>query len=467
MLTRVAMMPFFRRPVSRSICAGALLLIVSIVAARVSAAPPPAADHPPSAAPVDSQATAADSLAAPAAVSEPPPAPRDYLAELRAGFTREDQDYARLKTIMRVVRPLVAVAISVLILFSGVAAGMRDIAHALGHRLYARLLVFLILFTTLAGVLQLPLEWYDGYVLEHRFGLSTQTFGAWFGDQGKTALVNVVAFGVVPILALMWVAIRRWPRTWWLALALGALPLLLAGTLLQPLVVDPLFNKFTPLRDRRLAGEILALAARAGIPARNVYQVDKSAQTRKINAYVSGFGASQRIVLWDTTLEAMHDDEILFVTGHEIGHYKLGHIWKGILFTAAFGLVLLFAAQRVCAAALRRFGARWGVHAMDDVAALPLLVAAVGLLAFLSQPVVNAYSREIESQSDVYGLEITHDNDSAARAFLALARLNRSDPDPPALVKWMLYSHPPAVERVQLALHYRPWTTGTPGRYVR
>jgi len=262
------------------------------------------------------------------------------------------------------------------------------------------------------------------------------------------------------------VAIRRWPRRWWLALAVGALPLLLAGTLLQPLVVDPLFNHFTPLRDRRLAGEILALAERAGIPARNVYEVDKSAQTRKINAYVSGFGASQRIVLWDTTLEAMKDDEILFVTGHEIGHYKLGHIWKGILFTAAFGVILLFAAQRVCDAAVRRFGGRWGVRGMDDVASLPLLVGAVSLLAFLAQPVVNAYSREVESQSDVYGLEITHDNDSAARAFLTLARQNRSDPDPPALVKWVLYSHPPAVDRVRLALHYRPWATGGRTRFV-
>jgi len=457
-------LPLRRRPCSLRACAGSLVLIAMLAGTTVGAAPAPdstAASAP--AAPGDSARVAAPTVPVVRAV---PPA-RDYIAELRSGFTAEDRDYARLKTIMRVVRPLAGIAICTLFLFSGLAAALRDVAHALGHRLYARMLVFLILFTSIVGLLELPLEWYDGFVLEHRFGLSTQSLGAWLGDQGKMALVNVVAFGVVPILALVWVAIRRWPRAWWLALAVGALPLLLAGTLLQPLVVDPLFNHFTPLRDRHLAGEILAIAGRAGIPARNVYQVDKSAQTRKINAYVSGFGASQRIVLWDTTLEAMHDDEILFVTGHEIGHYKLGHIWKGILFTAAFGFILLFAAQRVCHAAVRRFGGRWGVSTMDDVASLPLLVGTVSLLAFLAQPVVNAYSREVESQSDVYGLEITHDNDSAARAFLTLARQNRSDPDPPPLVKWMLYSHPPAIERVQLALHYRPWATGAPTKFVR
>lgn len=440
---------------------------VSPCAAGVARAAVPA-DTATTAAPAETTTTTtapdtvrADTLAAAA------PATRDYLAELRDDFTAQDRAYVRLKTLMRILRPLTGILVCGLLLFSGAAAAMRDVAHGLGHRLYPRLLVFLVLFTAVAALIELPLEWYDGYVLEHRFGLSTQTFGAWLGDQGKTALVNVVVFGVIPILALVYVAFRRWPRRWWFALSIGSLPLLLAGTLLQPLVIDPLFNKFTPLRDRRLAADILALAGRAGIPARNVYEVDRSAQTRKLNAYVSGFGASQRIVIWDTTLDAMRDDEILFVTAHEMGHYRLGHVWKGVLFTAAFGVVLLFVAQRACDAALRRFGGRWGVRGMDDVASLPLLIGTVSLLAFLSQPVVNAYSRAIESQTDVYGLEMTRDNDAAARAFLTLARSNRSDPDPPPLVKWVLFSHPPAIERVRLALTYRPWSEGLPNRYAR
>lgn len=397
----------------------------------------------------------ADSAADLAVAAVPEPA-RDYVAELRAGFTPENRSYARTKTVLRIVRPLAGIGLALLILFSGLAAVLRDVAHGLGHRRYPRLLVFVILYAVATALLELPLSWFDSFALEHRYHLSNQTLAAWLGDEAKTLLVTVVTFGVVPILWLVYTAIARSPRRWWLWLATGAIPFVFAGTLLQPLVVDPLFNTFRPLGNQELAGRILSLAGRAGIPARRVYEVDKSAQTNKINAYVSGFGASQRIVLWDTTLRALRDDEILFVMGHEIGHYRLGHIWKGIAFSCVFGFVLLFLAQQLCTLALRRFGGRWGVHGMDDVASLPLLIATIALLAFAVQPLVNGYSRQVETDADVFGLEITHDNDAAARAFLALARENRSDPDPAPWVKFLLYSHPPGIERVRLATSYRP-----------
>jgi Zn-dependent protease with chaperone function len=424
------------------------------------------------AAPADSSATriavrsdsTADSLATPPA---PPAATRDYVAEMRAGFTPENRAYTRTKTMLRIVRPLASIGLALLFLFSGLAAVLRDIAHGLGHRRYPRLLVFVILYALTMALFELPLSWFDTFALEHQYGLSNQSLGAWLGDEGKSLLVEVVTFGVVPILWLVYSAIARSPRRWWLWLATGAIPLVFAGTLLQPLVVDPLFNTFKPLENRQLEGRILALAERAGIPARRVYQVDKSAQTKKINAYVSGFGASQRIVLWDNTLNAMRDDEILFVMGHEIGHYRLGHIWKGIAFSCVLGFVLLFLAQQLCTFALRRFGGRWGVHGMDDVASLPLLLAVIGVLAFAAQPLVNGYSRQVESEADVFGLEITRDNDAGARAFLALARENRSDPEPAPWVKFLLYTHPPGLERVQLALTYRPWERGEANRFVK
>src|SRR6185295_4278655 len=155
----------------------------------------------------------------------------------------------------------------------------------------------------------------------------------------------------------------------------------------------PMFNQFTPLKDRQLEARIVGLAERAGIPGRNVYQVDRSAQTLKYNAYVNGFGVSQRIVLWDTTLQGMNEDEILFVTGHEIGHYALRHIWKGIAFNWLGSLVLLWLTALLADRAVRRFGERWGFERLDDVASLPLLALLVSLLAFLAQPAVNGVSR--------------------------------------------------------------------------
>ncbi len=409
---------------------------------------------------------AADSLAMFARPMRDPTLPaRDYLADVRAGFTPQNRAYARLKTILRFVSPLYGLMIGALILFSGLAAGMRDVAHALGHRRYVRVLVFLILYAIVTSLLTAPLGWYDDFALEHQFGLSNQSFAAWLGDQLKAGVFLVVMFGVVPILALVYRVFAKSPRGWWAWLALGTVPLLLASVLLQPLVFDPMFNRFTPLHDKTLERDILTLAARADIPGRRVYEVDKSAQTNKYNAYVNGFGASQRIVLWDTTLRGMERDEILFVMGHEMGHYKLGHIWQGIAITVLLAFAGLFVAARICDAALARFGRRWGITAMSDVASLPLLLLVVDLLSFAVQPVVNGYSRRIEHEADVYGLEITRDNDAAARAFVKLGSQNKADPDPAPFVKWMLFTHPTESERVGFAMHYRPWAEGRPDRY--
>jgi STE24 endopeptidase len=417
----------------------------------------------------DTAASAVDSLALAdsAAVGSPSPAspPRDYVAEVRANFTPANRAYSGTQTVLGFVAPLYGLVMSLLILFSGLAAKMRDIAHDMGRRLYIRVGVFLTLFTLVDFVLGFPLTWYQGFALEHQYGLSTQSFGAWLADQGKSAMVGLIFFGLVPILWLAYRALRHWPRHWWLAMAMGTLPLIVAGALIQPLVVDPLYNKFTPLRDQHLKARILDLAARAEIPGRNVYEVDKSAQTIKYNAYVNGFGASQRIVLWDTILKGLKEDEILFVMGHEMGHYKLGHIWKGIGAYSLLSFLLFFLAARLTGWAVKRFGPRWGFTELSDVASMPLLSAALSLLTLVAQPAINGYSRRIEHEADVFGLEVTRDNDAAARAFLALGSQNRSDPEPAGWITFFQYTHPPLMERVTFALRYRPWEGGKPNRF--
>jgi STE24 endopeptidase len=404
------------------------------------------------------ETTATDTLAAPR---------RDYLDEMRANFTAENRAYSGLKVAMRFLDPLYAILVGLLVLFSGLSASLRDVAHTMGRRLWVRILVYLGLYTLVVFVATIPLVWYDGFVLEHQFGLSNQSFGSWLGDQLKGLMVGIFFLGVVPILWLVYTVIARSPKRWWLWIGIGSLPVIVAGTLIQPLVVDPLFNEFSPLKDQRLEARILDLAARAGIPGRNVYQVDKSAQTKKFNAYVNGFGVSQRIVLWDTTLEGMEEDEILFVMGHEIGHYALRHIWKGIALSWLGSLVLLWISARIARAATNRFGERWGFTGLDDVASLPLLSLILAFLSFVSLPVANEVSRRIETESDLYGLEITRDNDAAARAFLKLGSQNKSNPEPSPFVRFVLYSHPTLSERVRLALAYRPWEEGRANRFYR
>ena len=317
-------------------------------------------------------------------------------------------------------------------------------------------------------VVLLPLDWYEGYALEHRYGLSTQSLGAGSLDQVKGARVPGRG-GRRAAAAGAGHAHRRAPaRTrWWLWLSLGMLPVVTASVLLQPLVFDPLFNKFTPLHDASLRADILALAARADIPAHEVYEVDMSTKTKKVNAYVSGFGSSQRIVLWDTTLQPMKRDEILFVMGHEMGHYVLHHIWKGLGSGGARLVRGLWLTAWFARALLAGFGGRWGVRSAGDLAAMPLLFALLAWVNFLGAPIANAISRGVEHEADVFALELTHDNDAGARSFLKLAEGNRSNPEPSGWVQWLLYTHPPLGERIRFALEYKPWERGEKNRAYR
>jgi Zn-dependent protease with chaperone function len=388
----------------------------------------------------------------------------DYLSRVRASFTPTNRAYATTRAALGFLEPLYLVLVGLFILFSGLSAWMRDVAERVGRRAYVRVLVYVALFLAAEFVLCFPLAFYGGFALERQYGLSTQRFGGWLADQAKDVLVALVVLGVVPLVQLAYVPIRRFARAWWLVLGLAALPVLTAAALLQPLVVDPLFNRFTPLEDRRLEGRIVEVARRAGIPARRVFEADRSRQTVAYNAYVSGFGPSQRVVIWDTTLRGMAPDEILFVVGHEAGHYRLGHIWLGIVLGTLLGCVLLGLCAALAPGALRRWSVRWGIAGLHDIASLPLLLTTLTLFSFLAQPAVNAVSRSIEHDADTFGLEVTHANDAAARAFLDLAARNRADPDPPRIVELFEYDHPPLLERVRFALLYRPWEVGRPNR---
>lgn len=405
---------------------------------------------------------AAESLAAAAASL-----PRDYLAEVRANFTAENRSYSGIKVLLACVEPLFIILMMLVLLFSGASARMRDIARNLGHRRYVQVLVYFTLFSVITFLLTLPMSWYRDFALEHQYGLSNENLLGWFTDSLKNAGFSVLFLGVVPLLALAYAAIAKSPRRWWLWLAAGSVPVILITTLLSPLIFEPAFNRFTPLTDQSLKKEILELAARTGIPGRNVVEVNKSEQTKKFNAYVSGFGASQRIVLWDTMLKGMERDEVLFVMGHEMGHYRLNHIWMSVVFTSGLAVAVFFLAGWIMNGALRRFGEAWHIRELHDIASLPLFVITLTLLSIIVQPVNAVFSRSIEHDADIFALEVTRANDAGARAFLKLGAQNRNNPEPSPLVRAMLYDHPPLGERIRFALSYRPWEAGRENRFFK
>jgi STE24 endopeptidase len=439
------------------------MFTLALAAAALLAGAPRVAHAQPAPAAADTAIAPPDTVA-PAASAATAGASRDYLAEARKSYGAENRAYTGARIVVRLVGPLYGVLCGLLLMFTGLSARFRDIAENLGHRRYVRVLVFFALYAVAMFLLGLPLAWYEEFALEHQYGLSTQTFAGWLVDSLKGLVTTIVAGGVLPLLAFAWRAVEHSPRRWWLWLAAGTLPVATAAMLLEPVVFEPIFNRFQPLQDASLRTDILAMAHRAGIPARHVYEVDMSTRTRKLNAYVSGFGASQRVVLWDTTLRRMSRDEILFVSAHEMGHYALGHGWKTLLLLAvgAFGVFGLAAA--IVGAWLRAFGAAWGVRGHGDLATMPVIALSLTLATLVVTPAANAFSRRAEHEADVYALEMTHDNDAGARTFLKLAQDNRSDPEPSTLVRLLLFDHPPLADRIRFALSYRPWASGEPNR---
>ena len=360
-----------------------------------------------------------------------------------------------------------------LILRLGIAARFRDIAENASQKRGVQGLVFVPLLLLLVDVLDLPVRLYWHHLSLH-YDQSVQAWGSWFWDWTKEELVTI-AIGIV-FASVLFAVMRYSPRRWWLLAWVPLVLILLALLVVMPLVVDPLFNKFEPLSNQHpdLVASIGKLTKRAGvpIPPDRMFLEVASKKTNAINAYVTGLGASKRVVVWDTTIQKTTPDETLFVVGHELGHYVLGHVWKGFLAGAAALLAALYLIFRGLHWALDRWGHEWKILGAEDWASLALFLLFLQVLLFFSSPAINWFSRMQEHAADVYALEVTHElipnsSEVGAHAFQALGELDLSDPNPPPFITFWLYSHPPVAERLVFAHNYDPWSKGKRPKYVQ
>jgi STE24 endopeptidase len=371
----------------------------------------------------------------------------------------------------------VAVAWGILVLLAllqtGTVARLRDIAENTSTRRSIQALIFVPALMILLAVLHLPISIY-GHLLSLRYQLSIQRWDSWFWDWTKGELLSL---GLGYIVALLLVSVIRWkPRTWWLYFWYAMVPVSLFLFFISPWFLDPMFNRFTPLQDKHpeLVEAIGKLNKRAGvpIPAERMFLMEASAKTNAINAYVTGVGASKRVVVWDTTIQKMNPDEVLAVVGHELGHYVLGHTWKSFLFFTGGMLVGLYVAYRALQWVLARWGKAWGVRGQDDWAALAVLLLIFHVLEFAGTPIGNGFSRMQEHAADVYGLEVTHgilpnSQEVAAQSFQKLGDVDLADPNPSKFITFWLYSHPPLGERLEFVHNYDPWSKGESPKYVK
>jgi STE24 endopeptidase len=296
-------------------------------------------------------------------------------------------------------------------------------------------------------LLNLPLSYYGGFVLPHRFGLSTSSRRDWALDRVKMALVGG-ALGLFVVQAL-YLALTAWPRTWWLPVGLGYWLFSAGLTALAPLLIAPLFFKFTPLsvEHQALAERLTALAEQAGTHVQGVFRFDMSRRTKAANAALTGLGNTRRILLGDTLLDEFTADEVETVIAHELGHHVHRDIPLGILVSAMIALAGLYLASL----ALQWGTAAFGFDGPADIAALPLFALTLGAFGLITLPLNNAYSRWREARADRYALEATRKPEAFANAMTRLANQNLADADPEAWAVLLLHSHPPIRDRVAMA----------------
>jgi STE24 endopeptidase len=354
-----------------------------------------------------------------------------------------------------------------------VAPAFRDLAERVSRNSFIQALVFVPLLTLLLAIISLPIDLYEQHI-SLAYGLSVQGWGSWAGDWCKAEGIWLVI--MIPMVFGLFRVIRKSPQRWWFYFWLLTLPFLVLLIFIAPVVLDPMFNKFQPLEKTQpmLVSEIEKVTHRGGliIPRDRMFEMKASEKVTTYNAYVTGLGATKRVVVWDNTSHDLTVPETLFVFGHEMGHYVLNHIYKGLAFFAVMMLAGFWLGRRIVLAMLARWGEAWHIRDINDLAALPVLMLALSLLTLVAEPIGNAFSRYQEHQADLYGLEVTHglfpnNGEVAASAFQKLGEKSYSYPTPnPAFVFWS-YSHPPIPDRIRFSLQYDPWDTPEGPKYVK
>ncbi|MGC1420974.1 MAG: M48 family metallopeptidase [Terracidiphilus sp.] len=331
------------------------------------------------------------------------------------------------------------------------SARMRDLAVRVTRFRWLQPLVYGVQYILVATVLGFPLEFYESYVREHKYGMATQTFGPWMGDEFKSLLVSLViaSLGMVILFAI----VRKFPKTWWVWGAMATLGLMTILIAIGPVFLQPIFNTPKKLEDPRITTPILRMAHANGIPTNDVWQIDASRQTTRMSANVSGFGNTMRITLNDNLIKRGSPEEIQAVMGHEMGHYVMNHIPKSLMFFLIL-IVLSFAYLFFGLKwALGRWGERWQISSVSDPAVVPLVVLMISILSFVLTPINNTFVRVQEKEADMFGLNASRQPDGFAQAAIHLGEYRKMRPG--QVEEFLFYDHPSGYNRIHSAMVWK------------
>jgi STE24 endopeptidase len=346
---------------------------------------------------------------------------------------------------------LLAVAISIFLLESRISARLRDFAERATKSKSLQVACYAIAYFLIVATLSFPLNLYENFLREHQYGLATQNFLPWFREQLIGFGLTVV--GGTILLIAMYAVFRRAPRTWWIWGTAVVAIFLFVVVLIAPVFIEPLFNTYKPLTNPEIRNPILAMARANQIPAKQVFEVDASRQTTRVSANVAGFLGTTRIALNDNLLKQCSLPEIRAVMAHEMGHYVLNHGAKLLTYLGIFILIGFALTRTLFDAAVRRWGVRWGVRSIADLAGLPLLVLIFSTLLFIATPFLNTVVRVTEREADAFGINTSREPDGMVKVALKLGAYRKLDPTP--LEEFIFFDHPSGRARIRMAMDWK------------
>jgi STE24 endopeptidase len=373
--------------------------------------------------------------------------------ESGSSFEQESEkakEYNREKRILFVAELIIGFLFLVILLFTGLSLLLARRLESVANNPWLVVLLYISIIGAAYELIGLPLEFYGGYILEHRYGQSTQTLWVWVWDQMKGLLVSFVLG--VPLMEILYWLLRAYPQTWWLIAAILFIVFAVIMANLAPVLLLPIFYKVIPLRDEELKRRIVALCEKVGTKVKGVYEMDMSRKTRAANAALVGIANTRRIILGDTLLEKYEPDEVESVLAHELGHHKHADIWKGLFFQSGIIFIGFYLAYVI----LRAFSKTLGFEGPADIAAFPLLVLTSAVVSLVFLPVVNGFSRRLERSADEFALQSTRNPRAFISMMSKLGRQNLAEFEPNRLIELLLFSHPPIKKRIEHAYELFP-----------
>lgn len=362
------------------------------------------------------------------------------------------EEYSKVRNLLFFLSTPFEWLLYLFILLFGLSNAFKKWSEQSSKYTFVKNAIYLAWLSVIAFAATLPLS-YISYSLSKTYNISTQSFAGWMKDELIDFWLNYGTLLII-VSVLYWL-IQKSAKRWWLYAWLLSIPFSLFIMFLQPVVIDPLYNDFYPLKDKELEAKILQLAEQADIPAEHVFEVDMAEKTNALNAYVTGIGSNSRIVLWDTTLNRLEDDEILFIMAHEMAHYVEKHIYIGIGGYLLLTLIGLFLTAKLMERAVDRWGEALKIPSVQDIRSFPLFLMIISMLFFTVSPLENFISRYQENRADRYAIELTEDADAGIRTFQELTRAGLSQVNPPLIVKIFRYGHPTMLERITMLEDYQ------------